>query len=135
VGDRRFDSIGGGEPSSIPPRALGKIAGDVGRLRQEVAALRTALAAGIAESTRLAASMRPKFESLNDEITGVGRRAVRTGKIADALNAEKRSAAKLRRRLILAVVLGFAGTIGAGAGALALKSCLPSFPAPAHEAK
>lgn len=142
--DRRFDTLARGptsstSSSSIPPMALGKLTREVAALHGQLAAMQRTLTAGLAEVTaeaaRAAASMRPKFESLNSEITDVRGRAALTGKGVHALIQEKRGKERLRRKLLLAVFLGCAGTIGAGVGALALRSCAAFGPAPPHEAK
>jgi hypothetical protein len=117
-------------PSPRPteyPGELGLLAGDVAKLRQEiandVATMRAELAPLRAEVAALRDSMRPRFDTLNTEITGIGDRAVRTGKLAQRLWTEKRGGEKLRRKMLFAVAIGFLGAIGAGAGALAVRSC------------
>lgn len=83
-------------------------------------------------------SMRPRLDSTQHEvdevITEVGDKARKLGEVAavvDKLVKEKRETARLRRKLWLAVLLGFAGTIGAGMGVAGLKSC--GVPAPHSE--
>jgi hypothetical protein len=120
-------------PSPRPNDSAGEIgllAGDVAKLRQEVASdvakLRGELAALAplrGEVAALRESMRPKLDTLNDEITSVGEKGVRIGKLAHRLLTEKRGGERLRRKLFFAVVIGFLSAIGAGGGALALRAC------------
>jgi len=81
-------------------------------------------------------SMRPRLDSTQHEveevITEVGDKARKLGELATVVNKlvqEKRETKRLKRKLWLAVLLGFAGTIGAGIGVGALKSCGVSGPA------
>jgi hypothetical protein len=90
----------------------GQVSGSIDNLASKV----DAAIGDIREARQEVRSMRPKVDSISDaddRLTDL-EREIKRRKHAEAV------ASKMRRRLIMAVLLGIAGTVGAGLGAEAL---------------